>query len=289
MNKKIIILINGFYKTDSLLWQVEQFRKAIEARECVCEVHSTDELIVWVDGFNIISGLGQCDYILYLDKDYQIGKMLEEAGYTLVNNIESIALCDNKMNTYIKLAGEMRMPYTISSPLFYAGYDDGSILEKVENKLGYPMIVKESYGSFGKQVYKINSRKELIEIRKKLIKIPHIYQELISSSYGKDIRMIVLNGKYVCAMERANCKDFRSNIELGGVGISITPPEEFITMAEKAAKKLNLFYCGVDIMYDKDNQPILCEVNSNAYFNTISKVCGIDIADLYISTLLEQN
>ena len=88
------------------------------------------------------------------DKDRHISNLLEKAGYRLFNRASSIEVCDDKMLTHIALANEgIRMPKTIPSPLYYGGDDDGTFIKKMLTILDYPIIVKEVYGSFGKQVY----------------------------------------------------------------------------------------------------------------------------------------
>ena len=58
----------------------------------------------------------------------------------------------------------------------------------------------------------------------------HFYQQFIGRG-GEDIRVIVIGGKYVCSMKRSNKNDFRSNIELGGVGEKFVADNELnITM-----------------------------------------------------------
>jgi gamma-F420-2:alpha-L-glutamate ligase len=52
-------------------------------------------------------------------------------------------------------------------------------------------------------------------------------------------------------------------------------------MAEKAASILGLDYCGVDVLIGPKGEPILCEVNSNAFIEGIEKVTGVNVASAY--------
>ena len=95
------------------------------------------------------------------------------------------------------------------------------------------------------------------------------------------MRVIVVGGKALGCMERvAQEGEFRSNIELGGVGRKIKPPQEYLTAAERAANVLGLDYCGVDLL-ETPRGPVLCEVNSNAFFEGFEQVTGIDVAAAY--------
>ena len=81
-------------------------------------------------------------------------------------------------------------------------------------------------------------------------------------------------------MKRKNLNDFRSNVELGGVGVKHEPTKEQIALAENCAKILNLDYAGVDILSDGINDYV-CEVNSNAFFKGSESATGVNIAKLY--------
>lgn len=82
-------------------------------------------------------------------------------------------------------------------------------------------------------------------------------------------------------MLRYSESDFRSNSALGGKAKKFEPSKDFIEVAEKVAKILNLDYMGIDLMFGKSGEPILCEVNSNAFFTTMEEVCNVNVAKAY--------
>lgn len=236
------------------------------------------------------------DFIIYLDKDYYLAKMLEKAGYKLFNNAEAIRICDDKMLTHLTLANNnIKMPKTINFPLRYYSSQYDIFLNNVIKELGFPMIVKEIYGSLGEQVHLVNNKEELFSLEAKIYKRPHIYQEYIKSSKGKDIRMVVINKKYVTNMNRIaqDKNEFKSNIETGGIGVKIIPDKKYIEVAEKVAKIIDLDYCGLDLLIGENNEPILCEVNANAYLSPIEKYSGDNVAKAYVdyiySTIYKNN
>ena len=53
-------------------------------------------------------------------------------------------------------------------------------------------------------------------------------------------------------------------------------------------RPLGLDFAGVDILFGEEEEPILCEVNSNAHFKNIYDCTGINVADAIISYILEQ-
>ncbi|WP_054740313.1 RimK family alpha-L-glutamate ligase [Cellulosilyticum ruminicola] len=221
------------------------------------------------------------DFILFLDKDIRLAKQLEGLGFRLFNNSDVIAACDDKSLTFQRLAGHgIKMPKTIIAPFIFYGQLSNEVcyLQPLEEQIGYPMIVKESFGSFGEQVYMVKNRDELIKIREEVGSKPHIYQEYIASSKGRDVRLNVVGGKLVACMERYSETDFRANIAQGGGARPFDPPQAFIEMATKVCKILAIDFAGVDLLFGENGEPILCEVNSNAHIKGIKACTGINVA-----------
>jgi glutathione synthase/RimK-type ligase-like ATP-grasp enzyme len=48
-------------------------------------------------------------------------------------------------------------------------------------------------------------------------------------------------------------------------------------MAVTAVHKLGLDFAGVDILFGKNEEPLLCEVNSNAQFTGLREATGTDV------------
>ena len=87
-------------------------------------------------------------------------------------------------------------------------------------------------------------------------------------------------------MERvAQEGEFRSNVELGGKGRAVKLEVSYACVAESAAKVLGLDYCGVDLLEGK-NGAIVCEVNSNAFFEGLELATGVNVAREYAKHIL---
>jgi len=158
----------------------------------------------------------------------------------------------------------------------YIGYE---FLEAVMDELGFPIVVKECFGSFGQQVYLVGNREELLGITQKLGTKPMLFQEFIKTSMGRDIRINVVGSEPVTAMERVSDKDFRANITLGGRMKAYKPSTDQVEMALKVCRCLGLDYAGVDILFGDNDEPVLCEVNSSAHFKSVYDCTGINVAD----------
>ncbi|CUH92481.1 ATP-grasp domain-containing protein [Herbinix luporum] len=227
------------------------------------------------------------DFILFWDKDVRLAKYLEMKGYKVFNSSDSIYACDDKSKTHILLAGAgIVMPRTIIAPMTYnnIGYTNTGFLDEVADKLGFPLVVKECFGSFGQQVYLVNDFNELTVKVKQLGAKPMLFQEYIRSSHGRDIRLQVVGDKVVAAMYRySDNGDFRANLTIGGKMKSYEPTKEQCDLAIKSCKILGLDFAGVDILFGKDEEPMVCEVNSNAHFKNIYDCTGVNVADAIIN------
>lgn len=280
---KGIVITNAFYLNDSVKYQLKRFEEEFE-KENIEFVHkTTTDFFVKVEDGEIKTNLESADFIIYLDKDIHIAKMLEKLGYRLFNASESIYLCDDKMLTHIALANNnIAMPKTISSPLMYVLGDDEKFIQSVMANFSFPLVCKNVYGSLGKQVYLIKNEEELRTFREENKFTPHIYQEFIRESKGEDIRVITVGGKAVASMKRKAVSDFRSNIALGGKAEKFEISSEIKELVERAVKVLSLDYAGVDVIIGKNDVPMILEVNSNAFFEGVEGETNQNIANIYV-------
>ena len=284
---KGLIVTNGYFSNEATRNQnsrlVEEFNKlsvtvdVIKSNDILTKLGDTSPIVYNNNG--IILPLEKYDFVIYLNKDRYQAQMLEDAGYVLFNNAKAIVNCDDKMLTYQMLSNVVSVPKTISSPIMYSPEGDDKFLSMVERELGYPMIIKTVYGSMGKGVQKVDNFNKLKEVFTSLRMQPHIYQQVVGTT-GEDLRITVIGGKAISCMKRKNDKDFRSNVELGGIGVNFTPTKNQIKLAEISAKTLNLDYAGVDILSDGFTDYV-CEVNSNAFFKGTESATGVNVAGKY--------
>lgn len=280
---KLWIIVNEYLRTAKFLELEYKFKKAATHIGIDYSIVTNSDCLVSCDSQNICTGVipPNTDPVLFWDKDIHLAHSLEMNGHTVYNNADAIAFCDDKSLTSIKLAGlGIRMPKTFISPMTYSniGYNNISFLDEIIRTLSFPIIAKRVFGSFGAGVYLCNNIEELkyVTIRNSDSRL--IFQEYISSSSGKDIRLQVVGNKVVASMYRySDNNDFRANISNGGKMSPYNPTESEIKMAVDVANSLNLDFAGIDILFG-ENEPVLCEVNSNAHFKNIDDCTGSDVA-----------
>ena len=222
-------------------------------------------------------------FVLFWDKDIQLAKAMELSGLRLFNSAEAIAAADDKIETALRLAkAGIPIPDTIPAPTCFPGCKrDAASAEQAARILGWPLIIKENVGSFGQQVYLANDRREAERILTHIGEHHCHFERFIADSAGRDLRVTVVGGKAICAMERQSNsrQQFRSNMELGGTGSAraMTPLEE--KLAVDAAAALGLDFAGVDILMGRtEDERYVCEVNSNPQLQSTIDTCGINPA-----------
>ncbi len=288
---KGLILINAYSRMRAFEVQASRLAEEFAAIGIETDIRRNDGFIARIEGGGIEAECGGYSFCVYLDKDKYVLEALERSGIPVFNRYSAVEACDDKMVTYLRLAGHnVRMPKTLSGLLCY---DPGEPVrresaEKVAGELGFPVVVKECYGSMGRGVHIARGMGELMALMEKVKTVPHLFQEFVGSSSGRDLRVIVVGGKAAGGMLRRSDSDFRSNIGCGGSGEAYALAPETAAYAERIADALDLDYCGIDLLFPEDGEMILCEVNSNAFFEAFESCTGINVARLYAEHVADE-
>ena len=275
-----IIVHNGSLCTDSFMRLCAAFEEAFAKLGAqAMPVSNTMILPARINGVPLLCGLDfRPDFALFYDKDIRLAEHIESMGVPVFNSSRAIALCDDKTACMNALSG-LGIPTadSVFSPLVFNGSAEFS-LERVAELLGLPLVVKENCGSFGAQVYLARSLDELKQLYERLRFVPHRYERFINAVSGQDYRIQIVGGEYAGCMKRVNRNDFRANVYSGGSVEAFEPPESAVCFAKRACSVLKLDFAGVDFLFASDGSPVLCEVNSNAFFLNLSKVSSTDVA-----------
>ena len=201
----------------------------------------------------------------------------ERQGVPMINSPAAIEAVADKLETLqILSAAGLPIPKTI---LCKFPVD----VNVVERELGFPVVVKTLRGTRGNGVLLCSNREQFNDLASLLdgaqSGADFIFQEYVRASHGRDVRVLVVNGRAVTAMERRSSDgSFKSNISLGGVGTAFKPPQAMSELAVRVAEVLNLDVAGVDILFDESGYRI-CEANSAPGFQGLERACRISVPD----------
>ncbi len=281
------LVVNEFIRSEKFSQIFSWLVKAAEKQGCRLEIKTNAQLLpgLVLGGYQLLQECRRPQFVLFWDKDIRLARLLEKLGLRLFNCADSIEICDDKARTYLELLDQkIHMPKTIIAPKTFRmeGYPDYGFLPQTEQQLGYPMVIKECYGSFGQQVWLAKDRRELLECLGIIKNRPFLFQEYIASSKGQDLRIQMVGTKAVAAMRRVNPADFRANITNGGSMEAYQPDAGQVAMAKRVMEALKLDFAGVDILFGEHGEPVLCEVNSNAHFVNIWKCTGVNAAEAIV-------
>jgi gamma-F420-2:alpha-L-glutamate ligase len=241
-------------------------------------VNKKDLTDIWSDGIKnslpgavlVRTGSGSTYFSL------AVMRQLESLGIAVINSSSSIDMVKDKLQTCQLLAKHgipipktMLVRWPINAAL-------------VASEIGFPCVVKVITGSYGKGVHlchTLESFNRLMEFIESLnAKKTMIIQEFIDAKVGSDLRVWVVGGKVIGAMQRTSANnDFRANISGGGTGIQYEINEEIEFLARETAKIMGLDIAGIDLLFDKEGFKV-CEANSAPGFEGMEQYCNTDIA-----------
>lgn len=289
------LVYNGSQEVEKVNILVDKMVEEAARLDYSLEAVKSTEILAFYDEKNrpaisLLNEYEEPDYILFWDKDFYLARHLEMLGYRVFNGSRAIEVCDNKILMHQAFAKmDLRVPKTILGPFaFFENKLNRTYYNSIIEQLGEDFILKEAFGSFGMQVYMVSAWEKFRDLMKKLGNRRFIMQENIKSSKGRDLRINIIGDKIIGAMERKNPNDFRANITLGGEGFFVEANEEQAALALKAHNLLGLDFSGVDILYGENDEPILCEVNSNVNFISYENTSGVSVADKLLTYLEDQ-
>lgn len=285
------IIINGFLREEKFFSLYSALKQSADRAGLVLELKTNIELMCDIASGKTVANEALPPFAIFWDKDVRLAKTLEAAGMKLFNSAGAIELCDDKSLTHIALMNRVPQPKTVLIPLTFprVGYTDCAFLEKIADYLGFPLVIKQCFGSFGAGVYLARNMDEAKAALMKTAGGAAIAQQYIASSFARDIRAYVVGDKVAAAMLRHNeSGDFRANVAQGGKADAYMLSEAQAALAVKTAQILGCTFAGVDLLFGENGEMTVCEVNSNAHFAGISAATGVNIADKILEAVAQR-
>lgn len=214
-------------------------------------------------------------------------KLLGVAVYNDVNAIERTV--DKAMTSLrLHLAG---VP-TPKTWVFESRMEAQAILHQ-STMQGRDLVIKPLFGSQGMGVRKLTPNERLPVPMEQHVNGLYYLQEYIDSGEGAwhDHRVFVIQNQAVSAMVRHGAS-WVNNVALGGRCEFLPVNGPIAELAVAASKALDIDYCGVDIICDKQGKLYVLEVNSIPAWRGLQTVTELDVAQLlvddFIKTMLKQ-
>ena len=275
---KGLLIVNAYWHSPLCAYQPKRLQEEFGALGVPIEVRTNEEATAamakgdeWTKEYR---------FCLFWDKDLYLAQRLEQAGMAVINSSETIRVCDDKVLTCLALEkGGYAIPKTIALPLaFHGETPSDAFVDSAADVLGWPMVVKQVNGSLGEGVALVQNKAELYETVRGA-EGRCLLQAFVAASAGRDVRVLVVGDKVLGAMQRVGT-DFRSNAALGGKALPYALSDEEKKHCVAIAKTLGLDYCGIDLLWGEKEKPV-CEVNSNAFFQTFEQTTNINVAREY--------
>ena len=202
-------------------------------------------------------------------------RQFEMMGVFALNGSIPVNRSRDKLRSLQVLSSEgIGMPHT---SIAYSSALVGASLDHVG---GAPAIIKSLEGTQGLGVGIVESErsaKSIIEAFNAQ-KVSVLVQQFIEEAGNSDVRVLIIGGRVVAAMERTGGGgDFRSNLHRGGSSEMVQLSAEEEQTAIKAAEALGLNVCGVDLLRANEG-PVVMEVNSSPGLKGIETSTGQDVA-----------
>lgn len=285
---KGVIFVNAYYHTPAIGYQPARLREELSRLGAEAEILPTDTFPARIEGNRAQISLDRYDFCVFLDKDRYILRAIEQTGMPVFNGYRTVSLCDDKMLGALALAeAGVPQPKTLPGPLCYR--PEAALGKETYARaaayLGEPLIVKENNSSLGAGVHLVAGEEEFAALWERIKLRSWLMQEYIAESRGRDVRVIVIGGRAIGAMQRTSAGDFRSNVAAGGSAAAFPLGEELRAVAEGAARAVGAHFCGVDVLFGK-NGYLVCEVNANAFFGAFESATGINVARAYAEHIL---
>tara|TARA_B110000971_G_scaffold59581_1_gene60869 strand:+ start:2583 stop:3458 length:876 start_codon:yes stop_codon:yes gene_type:complete len=164
-------------------------------------------------------------------------------------------------------------------------------VEKVITQVGgTPVVIKLLEGTQGIGVVLAESKIAAESVLEAFngLEARALVQEYIAEAKGADLRALIVDEQVVGAMKRQGKQgEFRSNLHRGGTYQQHKLSNEEIKIAVKAARKLKLPICGVDLL-QSNRGPLVMEINSTPGLEGIESASKKNIAHAIIS-YIERN
>ncbi|MHB8627929.1 MAG: lysine biosynthesis protein LysX [Aggregatilineales bacterium] len=202
-------------------------------------------------------------------------RLLEAIGNVVINSYQTASTCADKLLTTVALQ-EAGVP----QPRVEVAFTPESALKAIE-QMGYPVVLKPVFGSWGRLLARINDRDaaEAILEHKEVLGSPQhnvIYIQEYVRKPGRDIRAFVVGDECICAIYR-HSEHWITNTARGGKAENCPVTPEIGDLAVQAAHAVGGGVLAVDLLESPERGFLVNEINHTMEFRNSIAPTGVDI------------
>ena len=148
---------------------------------------------------------------------------------------------------------------------------------------GHKTVVEESVN------VSLSLAGETLDTAKNSKYLPKIYGGTYNLSTVGDTDLTVLGGSWSAVIGGSHEAYMMggTNLTLGGKAVAHTPSDAQAQAALNAARAVGATFAGVDILFGPDDEPLVCEVNSNPHFRSTLNATGVNLAEAIADRVLQ--
>jgi [lysine-biosynthesis-protein LysW]--L-2-aminoadipate ligase len=209
---------------------------------------------------------------------------LNSHGIKTVNTFDVAQMCGDKIQTSLAFT-----KHNVPTPKTHVAFDQETALKIIED-IGYPVVMKPVFGSWGRLLAKIDDRpaaEAIIEHKAVLGRYLHtvFYIQEFVKKPGRDIRAFVVGDETICAIYR-HSKHWITNTALGGTVSKCEVTDELNDICLRAAEAVGGGVIAVDVM-ESDGGMTICEANYTMEFKNSVAPTGVDIPGKILEYLVQ--
>ncbi len=212
---------------------------------------------------------------------------LRELGVPVYNDARAIERSvDKSMTSLLLHAARVPTPPTWATE----SLAEAQRIVTRESAAGHALVVKPLFGSQGKGLQRVGLvdgvHQPLPALDAGLAYLQRFIEPM--STPGFDWRVLVIGGRAVSAMRRVS-EHWVHNVAQGARCEAATLTDELASLAERAARALDMDYAGVDLMPSARGAPMqVIEVNGVAAWQGLQRVSGFNIARAIVADLVDR-
>jgi RimK family alpha-L-glutamate ligase len=142
------------------------------------------------------------------------------------------------------------------------------------------VVIKPIFGSMGHGLVRVSDPDVAFRVVRSLEQLRTVfYVQRVVEHGGRDVRVFVLGGRVLAAIERlAPGGDWRTNVSRGGMAKPLDLPAPWAELALRAAAVIGADYAGVDLLPSRDGGVYVLEVNGIPGWQGLQQATGLDVA-----------